>query len=398
MLEADNPGAYASFPLSYAQVERANSHARKLFDGPILTRQKDEYLSCRSFFLSKQRGRRRSAMRIPSNIDGECTGSVFGCALGHIVRFCTHAGVNPTVLVKKVHDTLVPIAAAVLSQNGTDSNPLCSGLAAHRIARIQQLKMGQNELPKNVDRRQANPTIVIGLTASILIVYTLLASDVVSNPRVSRASDVAWFVQSDSLKLTLEFAEEILCTSVPPPGMGGAGGVCQFERYAVDAELRAIQRARRGVETATALAAQHRMPHTSTFAMQLAFYTRAAFPPNEMLGRDMQEALLERMRHPLFFTAEASVERVLLAHAIHPGVVVPLAELGGIGARCGLVVGRGGGSSETDSSSIATGSSKRARSDSDGASSVGGGGSDFGDDDDTLRPLVAMRLADVSAP
>ena len=258
----------------------------------------------------------------------------------------------------------------------------------------------------------------------MLCVYSVLASDVVTTPRVSREEDVRWFVERGMLMHTLAVAEHVLSTSTPPRGRGGLGGPSEFELAAVQAEMRAVQRAARGVATATALAKRHNLPPTTTFAMQLAFFSRAAWPPNQRLCRDTQSELLASMESPLFFTSEPSTHRSLHSHAVHPGLVVPLSELSAIAASsssssAARPLGKRGGASEaaseTDASSVATGSSKFARSEcSSSVASSGGrsgrswcshgsrssaGGSEDGDAD-TLsdccgwRPLLEMRISD----
>lgn len=364
------PGAAPTLIFSFSQLERANAHARRIFDGPILTRQSNRYLGCQAFLLAIPSGRKQPTMPVNPQLGGPCAGCVYGCAFGNIVGYCSHKNTVFAAITRKIYQVLVPIAASVLSESGSDAQTMCSGIAAYRITRTQQLKMHPGELEKTTHRKQTNPAVVLGLTASILCVYSVLSSDSVTSPAVSRANDILWFARQSMLLRALAVAEHVLETSTPRIAHG-VGSAPAFERAAVDAELRAVQRAAQGVKTATALAEQHAMDTAATFALQLSFFAKSAWPANERLGMDTHARMLQKLSSPLFFTADAqNTQLTFQAGAVHPGFVVPLAELSGFASR------RATEASESESASTATGSSKRSLSGcsvSSGASSNGSG-------------------------
>ena len=353
-------------------MERANSQSRKVFEAPILTRQRNCYLVCQVFFLSLTTNENVAGKKRQSGdtqhralaVGAQCAGCVYGCALGNLVNYCAHTNSNIPSIMRKIHEVLVPIASAVLTERGVDSQILCSGIAAHRIARSQQLRLA-GEIEKNIHCRQANPAIVLGLTASIYCVYSVLSCDSVTITRISRAPDVAWFVENSMLLKSLKIAKYILESSTPP--QHGVGSAPEFEIAAHEAEFRAVERAIQGVETATLMATKNDLDTLTTFSMQLAFFQKSAWPTNERLGPDTQNALLEKIASPLFFTCE-NQQASHASQFPHPGLVVPLSQLSGIGSRSNDEK-----CTESDNSSIATGSSLRQGSNpsSSGASSIG---------------------------
>lgn len=295
------------------------------------------------------------------------------------MHYCAHNGSSIPAMMRKIHEMLVPVATAVLSESGKDANTMCAGIAAHRIARSQQLRMG-GQIEKTIHRRQANPAIVVGLVASIYCVYAILSYDLATTPKVSRAYDVAWFVKNNLILQSLGVAEYILTSSTPP--RHGPGNATEFEISADEAELRAVARAIQGVKTATSMAAQNGFDEYTTFSMQLSFLSKAAWPTNERIGPDTQTALLKRLGSPIFFTSGPH-QQAPHGPISHPGMIVPLSQLSGVESRA---IG-GKGATDTDSSSIATGSSHRHSSNpSSGASSIVG--SEF-----DVSPFLALGLS-----
>ena len=309
-----------------------------------------------------------------SVVGRRCVGCVYGCAIGNIVNYCAHKGASVPAMVRKIHQSLVPVAAAVLSESGSDANTLCSGIAAHRIARAQQLRMGQ--LEKNIHCRHANPAIVVGLTASIYVVYAILAAPNITACTTSRASDIRWFVKHQLILQSLHVAEYILKSSKPP--RHGPGCAPEFEIGAVEAEFRAIQRAIQGVKTANIMATQNDLDEQNTFSVQLSFYAKAAWPTNERIGADTHDALLARIATRPFFTGPSQQASHAPPHAPHPGLVVPLSQMSGIGGGREMAA-------YTDSSSATTGSPHNPAS---------SGGSSVADSDLDIPPFMGLGLND----
>ena len=293
-------------------------------------------------------------------------------------------------MIRRMHASLVPVASAVLSMAGKDAPILCSGIAAHRIARPQLIVVG-SKIEGKVHSRYGNPATVIGLTASIYCVYLLLSSDGVTTPATSRHADVAWFVENNMLCNSLVLAERILASSTPRRGFGGAP---DFEVGAYEAELRAVQRALQAVKTATKLATQHGLQKQQTFDMQLSFFCKAAWPPNERVGSGTHDLLMERIQSPIFFTSQTQTQRNqhgAFGSVTHPGLVVPLSELSGVDSRTGS--SENAGTSATDASSVATGSSLWKRSSNSNPSSGGRSGSVDGSELD-VGPFSSFGVSD----
>ena len=387
------PGMCASIVFGYEQMERANTHARRIFEAPILTRQLDRYLSCQTFFLSlpttssnavagkKRRSGSAAAAAAERVLGGtDCAGCVFGCALGNVVNYCSHAGSSIPAIVRKIHEVLVPVAAAVLSESGKDAHTLCAGIAAHRIARSQQLRMG-NEIQKGIHCRQANPSIVLGLVASIYSVFAILSSSNVTVPAASRATDVEWFVKNGILSQSLSVAEYILRSSTPQRRQTGFSQVPEFEIGADEAELRAVQRAIEGVATASRMASQNVLDAQTTFCMQLSFLSKSAWPTNERIGPDTQNALINRIKSPIFFTLQHSSQGGPVSH---PGLIVPLSQLSGIEHRAS-------GSMHTDTSSVNTRSSRFS-----GSNPSSNGSSNKDSEELDIGPFIGSLSLDVN--
>lgn len=252
--------------------------------------------------------------------------------------------VTSSFLVRQIQAVLVPVASAALKTRGVDAQVLCAGIASARTLRAQVAMLPAELTPPSMHSRCGNPTTVISTTASIFVVFTILSSDLCGSvPGAQLHEDVSWMIDNDSIEQVLGSAERLCDACVPLDGLLKAP---YFEVAAVDAELRAIQRARAGVAAARRFATQHNLAPAATFRTMLNFYARAAWPIGELVNERTHNDLLTRLQSTEFYmtqptwTADDTGERAL----------VPLAALSG------LVERRARGDAFSDASSSAASS------------------------------------------
>lgn len=289
---------------------------------------------------------------------------------------------------------LCPVAAAAVATRGADARHLCAALASSRMLRQQQQLLDKANFPPAVAQRNlrhGHPSVIIGATASIFVVFSVLSSKLLFTVDPQQlATDVEWFVHNQALDKALEAAEkaadglltreEELDASTPA-----------FELAAVEAEHRCIQRARRGVAAGIAFATAHGLPPEATFRTALHWCLRAAWPAGVLLTARTHVAVMGMLEAPDFYLAMPDT----VAAEGETLELVPLAQLHGLGnGENGARGGGGSFASDSDASSVVSSSGGR-RTLSSAASSAGDGadGGDLGIETLLLDTLLAVRPA-----
>lgn len=210
-----------------------------------------------------------------------CAGTVFGVTLGNLLHHCTNVslGCHATKLaVDCMRRVLSPVGRALASCTGEDITCIARGLAVHRVAPGLARKLRELKLCRPLEPRIGNVSVVVGITAAILTSFECMTM---------RASDCDG-LDEQLLACLRDTQVGLVCWRLP----------AMFTDEAVvsarDAEIRALERARIGVERAAEVGG-HLRP-VQRMRLYLDCFRRAAWPPGEDLGRDGHVDLLKRIR------------------------------------------------------------------------------------------------------
>lgn len=342
-------------------LKRASEGTRRLINGPLLSRLPDHaYLSVVSAFLALRdtpsqtsgRKRRGGGDRGVISSSSECAGVVYGCCLGSLVAYLHIPGVSVAFTVRQIEAVLSPVASAALKTRGVDARLLCTGLASSRMLRTQISYLNVLNVPMSLHSRNGNPSTMIGVCASIFVVFSVLSSSMLGSvDQHDLDTSIQWMVANRSIERVLEVANETAEGALPLDGWTSAP---KFEIEALDAEQRAIQRAIRAVSCARQFSERHGLAPCSTFRKMLDWYSMAAWPVGELLNERTHPEILAKLSTVDYYLAPPS--EALESADAEISDVVPLEQLSGLAERSGR------SHTDSDTSSVATGSSGGASS------------------------------------
>ena len=302
-------------------LERVCSTSERLFNGPLLCRlNRDASLVVYSCFLAPNGGERpeRSERYAPYRRGQSvaassfvCNGTVFGVLLSSLTSFLVHAKASKAFVVRLIAAALRDPSHTAKSIRGFDRVFLCAGMSIESVAlREQLLRMSPTER-QAIPRKYGKSAIVIGVTASIYAIFSVLQNDLAGN--IKRAvfnEDIEWMITNKAIEQRLGRADEILEKCIPAPS---AEECERIEGEAVDAEQRAVQRALCGVRIATSFAQANGMTRKDTFRLQLQWFARAAWPAGELLNVKTHESMLQKMSNATFFLQEPVLQEEQVA-------------------------------------------------------------------------------------
>lgn len=355
--------------VSQCVLKRAALTSQRLVDGPLLSRLDNihAYLPVFSAFLSRRdpppssTGRKRRQEKGALSTTAECTGVVYGCCLGSLVAYLKVANVTTAFTVRQIEAVLQPVAASAINTRGVDSRVLCAGIASSRVLRAQLAYLTQSRLPNSLHSRNGNPSTIIGMCASVFVTFSILSSSLLGSVEAKQLErDVTWMMARRSMEQVLQVADEMAIAALPLDGWAAAP---PFEIAALDAEHRAIQRARCGVEAARLFVDLHGFAPISAFRKSLDWFCRAAWPAGELLNERTHVELLQKMSSVSYYLTAVPSTPTDNASGSESIDLVPLAQLSGFAERSAR------SRMDSDASSVTTGSSSRTVS-SSGASSA----------------------------
>jgi len=319
-------------------LKRASENTRRLIDGPLVSRLRENaYLVVVSSFLALRENtpscsaqttgrKRRSGHRGAIQSSSECSGAVYGCFLGTIVSYLQTTGVSVAFTVRQIEAVLSPVAASALKTRGVDARLLCTGLASSRMVRTQlvYLSLQKKDGPLSLHSRNGNPSTMIGMCASLFVVFSLLSSSMLGSvDKHDLNSSIVFMLENHTIERVLKEANETAENALPLDGWTSAH---IFELEAVDAEHRAIERAIRAVSCARRYASAHALAPASTFRKILEWYSIAAWPAGELLNERTHENILHRMNNIEYYL-NPSVEAASSFEAAAAGPGATAAEL-----------------------------------------------------------------------
>lgn len=282
---------------------------------------------------SRPQGERK---RIRQSDTLQSIGTTFGTTLGQILAHVARPQEPHTRLLRAIRDELLKIADHHTKMGGDDAHLLGYGLASCSVIRNERRKL--RGVSARIDTRYGNGAAAIGACAAVIATHAVLARF------ESTAPD--YFMETHSLRTTLRVAEERL---------GQWNTRLQFDytdREALNAERRALRRARIAVDVAMARAEREVGAATDQLQAQIATATMAAYPP-QRVGSHNQAEMETLARGGAFIPERFPSARTGAAHPdTQQTVVVPLSGLPGVPTNTAT-----GGVSETDSVSWVTNTS-----------------------------------------
>tara|TARA_B100000575_G_scaffold194892_1_gene157509 strand:- start:2807 stop:3820 length:1014 start_codon:yes stop_codon:yes gene_type:complete len=230
-----------------------------------------------------------------------CEGTVIGCALGNLVHHCRGSKHSLRVVLSLMHRALDPVSDALSLSTGDDLSLLVKGMACHRVLQAQGRRLRELKIAPPIDGRTGHIGVAVGACAAVLVAFECMSAS------SSEPSGLA-----SQLTICLREVQAALVS-------WRVGDAADFDTiHSVNAEMRAIERARAGVARACFKAEMVGMSESEAMRLQLLFYRRAAWPRGQQIARDTQSDLLKRI---------ASGELVDFAHPVEvftlptPGVL-----------------------------------------------------------------------------
>lgn len=211
-------------------------------------------------------------------------GVIVGATLRSVLQF---AGVDVSRSCARQMRHLVrffePVVAAVCRVEG-DREVLASGLACHRVLREQRRHMHETSEARGATgkswlSRKGLKNVAMGVTASVLVAHHIASQEGADADTISSGLDEC-----------CERAERALCRwNLSDSGDSSAS--C----YVMQAEARALGRARAAFAAAAAQARLHGLGRSDALRLQLETMRRAAWPAGERCDAETHVDLCERI-------------------------------------------------------------------------------------------------------
>jgi len=241
--------------------------------------------------------------------------------------------------MRALRKALAPAGRALATSAGEDLGILVRGLACHRVLQTQFRKLRELKRAPAIDSKMGHVGVVLGTAASLLVTFECMALD-----------------EEDASLLSSQMER---CMSDAHTGLASWRMPDNLDRdmhFALDAEIRALERARFAVSRAQDLSVG--LEPAAAVRMQLDFFRRAAWPRNETLSQGTHACVLERIRTGEIADVEGDFA---VLRATNPNVVSLAALPPGMNGA-GTSTGSGSGSSQSASSgwSFSSGGSEAA--------------------------------------
>ena len=212
----------------------------------------------------------------------QCVGVVFGCSLANLMHYARGSKHKVYRVMREIRRCLEPVSAQILRMSGKDRAVLSQGIASHRVVLQQQKKMREIARAPPIDSKMGHAGVVLGITAALLVVFTVLAAD---------AADATFGQGLSSTISTMLFqvADALRAWRLP------ACSNITAARVAIDAEMRAVQRAIAGVRRAGTLARQNNLDFFAQLKLELKLYALAAWPPGMIVEEETHDSVMEKL-------------------------------------------------------------------------------------------------------
>jgi hypothetical protein len=208
------------------------------------------------------------------------TGVIFGVTLGNLAHYCRGSKHRLYKIMREIRKALEPVASRVCRMHGEDKRVLSLGMASHRVMASQLKKLHELKRAPPIDSKMGHHGVVLGVTAAILVVFSVFAADsddIVFGTGVSGQLSTCLFQAADALRVW-RFPDSTEDDDI---------------KESLCAERRAIQRAIAGVRRAGTLARKHNLNYFDQFKLELKLYAMAAWPSNRVINEESHDAMME---------------------------------------------------------------------------------------------------------
>lgn len=242
----------------------------------------------------------------------EVSGIAHGVCLGSIVNMLHRATPRstPSAIVHSIQNTLVSSAMALRAAHGADVELLKAGLAAGHACRGQLLQIDNRKIVGKLHTRHGNAATVLGCAVAVLGIAAYLVKNTTNFETLEVG--ISQLLQDVDVGLHLCVVRT------------GGNAMSKSEIAAIQAEQRAVQRARCGFAVAGAVAAEEKLCARDRVLLAISWAGKAAFPPGKTLNYEAHEDLLEKLTIKAFYTKPV----VAVPVATPPSSkIVPLSEI-----------------------------------------------------------------------
>ena len=248
----------------------------------------------------------------------DVTGLCMGCCLGSIVELLRSAcpKSQPAHIVQSIQTTLVSCAMALRSTGGGDVDALTAGMASGHMCRGQLLQISQRRVLGKLHSRHGNSATAIGCTVAVIGIATYLAQTHSDYTELER-SILALIKETDS-----SMGHSII--------RQGGNAMSKTEIKCIQAEQRAMQRARCGFIAAGCVSNLERLCGRDRLFLCISWASKAAFPPGDEIDVDSHEAMLEKLSSAQFYVQPVLARPIPIAKPPTPSSqvgIVPLSEI-----------------------------------------------------------------------
>lgn len=238
--------------------------------------------------------------------------------MGNLMTFARGNKHTLKVARNRMELVLEPVNEAMTYVSGDDRTYLVRGLGYHRVvgglgSKLPELKTCFEISDKSRGAQKAHIGTAYGAVAALLIAFSILSVATVDEKE-------------------LEPVIEPACRDLQSILEGWNSRMGHVEQAALDAELRASERALRGVRLARRRAGAAGIGPGESVRMQLSFYRRAAWPAGQRVGAEEQAGLLARISSGELVDLDR-VEQGPVANAVNAPGVLPLSQLSAMRPR-----------------------------------------------------------------
>ena len=244
-------------------------------------------------------------------------GGLFGCVFSHLSNVCRDRLRIPREKFKNtMFDAFMPIAKNLKQMKGPDVKYLARGLGTHRVIRSQYPKLCEITVAPQIQKRDGHRACAFGATAAIYVLFHMLASE-------KRPLELGGPLDEGGLGTQFEKVVEATAGAFADWPL-----LDLLDAPALEAELRALQRAYVGIRLARMCDVQHESVEEA-FARRLRFYAQCVWPTRGFaLGREKHYLMLDAIISGSIASDKwVRADNCFVVPMLDDGSVIPLSAL-----------------------------------------------------------------------
>ena len=298
-----------------------------------------QILACRRLLVAPRATRQPRAFRAGHRgarvSSYTCEAGIFGTTFANLSHICRDdLKVNIRLFRTALHEALMPTAKNFKHMSGPDVPHLARGLASHRVLRGQASRLLEVQVAPRIHQREGHAACAFGITASILVLFHVLAreNDLPGRHTLERDGNL----DAGGLGTQLEKLVHAAAGAFADWPLQDA-----IDAAALCAEQRALQRAYVGIRLARMCDAVDETP-AKRFARRLDFYAQCAWPACDLeIGRETHHEMLDAIASGEIASDEwVREDNLFITPMVEETEVCPLSALHSDDARRHLGAGR----------------------------------------------------------